>query len=106
MSNDQIIQIKPFAETTLAEREKMTSEEILAYPPEERRACGNCGFLIAYTNWWCSSKEAVEVRGTSIPGVCLCEFWKPDGKCIRAKKRKKRNERIKLWFHSLMNKKL
>lgn len=48
-----------------------------------RRGCVHCGFLVAYANWWCSNNDACEMRGTSIPGVCHCPYWKPDRKFIK-----------------------
>lgn len=46
--------------------------------PFERKCCYDCGWLEAYVNWWCGSKEAKKARGTAIPGVQHCPFWKPD----------------------------
>lgn len=53
-----------------------------------QRDCAHCGFLVAYVSWWCSNKEACKTRGTKIPGVCHCPYWKPDKKFIRRKLRK------------------
>ena len=49
------------------------------YPPEERRECADCVHLQAFgwISWWCTNQEAVEARGTSIPGCCLCRYWAP-----------------------------
>ena len=50
-----------------------------------RRNCAQCNFLVAYINWWCSNDDACEMRGTNIPGVCHCPYWKPNRKFIRRK---------------------
>lgn len=54
----------------------------------ERRNCAHCGFLVAYITWWCYNNDACKARGTSIPGVNHCPYWKPDKKFIRQKLRK------------------
>lgn len=48
-------------------------------PDAERRACVDCGWLRGALHWWCMSEEAKEYRGTTIPGVHDCPFWKPAG---------------------------
>ena len=48
-----------------------------------RRSCAYCGFLVAYVNWWCSNNDTCIARGTNIPGVCNCPYWKPDKKFIK-----------------------
>lgn len=50
--------------------------------PFELKSCYDCKNLVAKISWWCGSKEAIEWRGTSIPGVIHCPFWKPDIKMI------------------------
>lgn len=47
------------------------------------RTCGYCGWLTYYVNWWCSNREAVRARRTSIPGCCHCPYWKPDKPYIK-----------------------
>ena len=44
------------------------------------RRCSDCAHMRGYVSWWCTSPEAKEYRGTSIPGVCECPFWKPCSK--------------------------
>jgi len=46
-------------------------------PDAGRRCCADCCHLQAAVSWWCVSDEAVEARGTSIPGVRDCVFWQP-----------------------------
>ena len=53
-----------------------------------RRNCASCNFLVGYINWWCSNKDACKMRGTNIPGVCHCPYWKPARKYIKRKLRK------------------
>jgi len=56
---------------------EMSEEEFAALAPNVRRACRDCDHLISAVSWWCGCKEAIEYRGTSIPGVSNCKFWKP-----------------------------
>lgn len=53
-----------------------------------RRSCANCGFIVEYLSWWCLNNDAWKARGTRIPGVCHCPYWKPNKKFIRRKIRK------------------
>lgn len=46
------------------------------------RQCAYCGYLKSALSWWCTNKEAIEQRGTSIPGIRNCPYWKPDKKYI------------------------
>ena len=45
--------------------------------------CSDCAYMVCHVNWWCKSKEASDYRGTHIPGICKCPFWKPDEEYIR-----------------------
>ncbi len=56
--------------------------------PEILRSCGYCDNIISALSLWCGSKEAIEARGTSIPGCIHCPFWKPDSS---AKKKMAKN---------------
>jgi len=42
-----------------------------------QRRCYDCRSLKAAVGWWCTNKEAIAWRGTSIPGVHDCPFWEP-----------------------------
>lgn len=44
---------------------------------DERRGCHDCKHMEAEVSWWCRSKEAIDARGTSIPGCIGCRFWEP-----------------------------
>ena len=46
--------------------------------PFTRKSCYDCGNIISALSLWCGCKEAREARGTILPGVILCTFWKPD----------------------------
>lgn len=50
---------------------------------EQRRACGTCAYLTARVSWWCTNSHAIQTRGTAIPGVCHCPYWKPNMSYIR-----------------------
>lgn len=41
-----------------------------------RRDCSDCRHLKAYVTLWCGNEEAIKFRGTSIPGIYNCKFWK------------------------------
>jgi hypothetical protein len=75
---------KSFSEMTRKERANLTDEEWNAVPPEEKKSCHDCRHLKAYVNLWCGNENAIEWRGTSIPGGCLCPFWegKPKSKTL------------------------
>jgi len=49
----------------------------------QMKCCADCGWLKAKVSWWCMNPEAVKVRGTAIPGVQHCPYWKPDKEWIR-----------------------
>lgn len=49
----------------------------------KKRQCAYCGYLkSAFFSWLCTNKEAIEQRGTLIPGIRNCHYWKPNKKCI------------------------
>lgn len=63
---------------------KLTTEQFhILRDIYRRRNCAHCDFLVAYVNWWCSNNNACIARGTNIPGVCHCPYWKPDKKFIK-----------------------
>jgi hypothetical protein len=64
-------------------------------PDVEKRCCADCKYLKAAVSWWCTSKNAIDVRGTSIPGVKNCPYWKPAKKASFL-------ERVGLTFHILI----
>ena len=42
---------------------------------EQERRCYDCKYLKSAISWWCMNEDAIEWRGTAIPGVCECPFW-------------------------------
>jgi len=80
--------MKNFSELTTEEISSMTDEEFLAVDPYEKKSCAECGWLKASVTWWCKNPEAVEARGTAIPGIIKCAYWKPDEKYIKTKYKK------------------
>jgi len=50
--------------------------------PFDKKWCGECGHLFSAVTWWCGCDEAADFRGTKIPGVINCPFWKPNWKYI------------------------
>lgn len=55
--------------------------------PTGDKRCFDCFWLVGYVSWWCTNDEAIEQRGTSIPGVHSCSFWKCAPKRLREAKR-------------------
>ncbi len=45
-------------------------------PDADNKSCYDCTYCQAAVSWWCVNVEAVECRGTAIPGVIKCPFWK------------------------------
>ena len=46
-------------------------------PDSVGKRCADCFYCRGAVSWWCTNKEAAEYRGTRIPGVMNCHFWKP-----------------------------
>lgn len=47
-------------------------------PIAERAGCADCAHCQSSGgSWWCMSDEASSVRGTKIPGIILCDWWRP-----------------------------
>ena len=46
-------------------------------PDKSKKRCFDCFYCKATVSWWCTNEEAINYRGTSIPGICDCIFWKP-----------------------------
>ena len=44
----------------------------------KQRCCASCGWMKANVSWWCMNEKARATRGTSIPGVHNCPYWKLD----------------------------
>ena len=65
---------------------QMTPEEIKNIPepkwrtwdPFEKKSCDTCYHLKEVLSPWCTNKEAIRSRGTSIPGIYNCKFWYPE----------------------------
>lgn len=54
-----------------------------------KKSCYDCANLTCTgISFWCGSKDAIEYRGTSIPGCHSCPFWK---KLNKAK-----------WYHKIL----
>lgn len=68
---------------TQSELDNLSQEEIVNMNPHKRKSCYDCAFLKENLSLWCGNEEAKKARGTSIPGVCMCRYWKPDWKQIK-----------------------
>lgn len=45
-------------------------------PDGEKAACVDCRHMVGAVHWWCGNEDAIKWRGTSLPGVHSCPFWK------------------------------
>lgn len=46
-------------------------------PDASNKRCSDCFYCRGAVNLWCTNEEAAKYRGTRIPGVRNCHFWKP-----------------------------
>ena len=46
-------------------------------PDDQKKSCSDCYWCQGAVSWWCKNSNAVKTRGTNIPGVNNCNFWKP-----------------------------
>jgi hypothetical protein len=79
----------------LTEDQRRNIREIL-----DDKSCTYCKYLYStYVSWWCGNKDAIDARGTRIPGVIHCPYFKINKKYARKKlKIKKLNKTLqKLW---------
>ena len=60
--------------------------------PEVLRSCYNCAWIVAYVSLWCSNDDAIEDRGTRIPGCIHCPHWSPDRSARKIMNRNKKND--------------
>jgi len=75
--------MKDFKDMTQGEIESMSDSDYKAVSPFDKKTCYDCGHLKSAMSWWCTSKEAKEARGTTIPGCIKCPYWKPDWSVIK-----------------------
>jgi len=40
------------------------------------KTTGDCAYLTSALSWWCTNKDAAEYRGTTIPNIYNCPFYK------------------------------
>jgi hypothetical protein len=40
--------------------------------------CAYCKHLVSKVSWWCSNEDAIKARGTRLPGVINCPYFKID----------------------------
>lgn len=76
-------------EITAKEMQKMNDADFNAVSPFQKQSCADCGHLKQALSLWCGNEEAIKARGTRIPGVIKCHFWKPDWSQIPKKYRTK-----------------
>ena len=53
-------------------------EQILdGIPNAERKGCVDCKHCKAAVSWWCTNKEAIKHKNSSLPYTKNCSFWEP-----------------------------
>lgn len=65
---------KKFRELT----ENMTDDEFRNMNPFLKKNCSDCVHLKPAISLWCTNDLAIKARGTRIPGVSNCPYWKPN----------------------------
>jgi hypothetical protein len=87
--------MKKFSEMTQSEIDSLSDVEYKSISPFDKKSCYDCGHLKQGLSWWCGNKEAIEKRGTSIPGCIKCPFWKPQWNLISDEYKTEENGYIK-----------
>ena len=68
------------------------------------RSCVHCRYLVSHISWWCGNENAINARGTRIPGVIHCPYFKVDKDYVRKELNiKKRNIMNKLKIAKVLN---
>lgn len=94
--------MKDFNELTESQIRDLNKEEFKLYSPFQTKHCSNCYHLISALSFYCGNTEAIEHRGTTLPGVVKCTFWKPDWKHIPKEYKTNKNgyKKTKTWYFS------
>lgn len=77
--------MKKFSDMSQIEINALNEEDFESISPFEKRSCYDCSYLKCLISWWCTNKQAIKIRGTSIPGCIKCPYWKPDCNIIDEK---------------------
>lgn len=48
--------------------------------PSERRSCCDCRYCRGCISLWCINTDTIRARGTRIPGVIHCPYWKREAR--------------------------
>ena len=72
-------------ELTEKDIQNMSDEEWRDLSPFLKKHCTDCAFLKGAMSWYCTNEDAKQMRGTSLPAICLCPFWKPNWNYIPKK---------------------
>lgn len=70
-----------------------------------KKSCFDCDFCESACSWWCINQEAVKYRGSSIPGVINCHFWKPCKTVSQLQKEHENKRSGKNWFLRIFTRK-
>jgi len=84
---------------------KYTNTQIGNFNPFVRRYCPDCFYLKELISLWCGHDIAIQKRGTTIPGVHFCPYWKPDWEYIedKYKRRERGYYRKEKWWEKYYN---
>jgi hypothetical protein len=69
----------------------LSTEDFKKLSPFVRLNCAECVYLKGRVSLWCTNKEAIEKRGTSIPGISNCPCWEADWNYISEEYKTKEN---------------
>ena len=68
------------------------------------RSCVYCRYLVSHISWWCGNENSINARGTRIPGVIHCPYFKVDKGYVRKELNiKKRNIMNRLKIAKVLN---
>jgi CRISPR/Cas system CMR-associated protein Cmr1 (group 7 of RAMP superfamily) len=70
--------MKKFKDMTSEEIAALSNEEFNKISPFDKHSCYDCLHLKGFVNIWCTNREAIQYRGTAIPGIIKCTFWSPN----------------------------
>lgn len=86
------------------ELRKLSDDEWRNVTPFEKKTCADCQFCKGHVSLWCTNDDAVNDRGTRIPGVVFCPYWLPDWARVDKKYRTVENGHVKMnFFKTLKN---
>lgn len=74
----------------LTKDQRRTIREILT-----DKSCADCKYLGSKVSWCCGNEDAIKARGTSLPGVIHCPYFKIDKNYTRKELKIKKSYNMK-----------